>query len=99
MFCGISEFEKDFINNVKTDLNKGLFYASYNDIFIEQNYYHDNFVLEEILIYLTNIEHQNWKNVSGFEKKNNIFPSFYSNIISQNKINPNTFYEEGIMNA
>ena len=26
MFCGISEFEKDFINNVKTDLNKGLFY-------------------------------------------------------------------------
>lgn len=26
VFCGISEFEKDFINNVKKDLNKGLFY-------------------------------------------------------------------------
>ena len=70
------------------------FYSSYNVYFnnINNNNNNNNNNLEEILIYMSKEDHQIWR--TKYEENVENVPS-----ISLNPVNPNEYYEEGIMNA
>jgi hypothetical protein len=87
------------------DINLYSIYSSYNSIFVIDSKFDDNFILEEILIYLTKEDHDIWLNLHLNKDKENIvkndlYPSFfYNESISHHCIQPDVYYEEGIMNA
>ena len=95
------ELNNDNWNMIET-INNGAFYASYNTI---NNQIDNNFILEEILIYLSKEDHETWRKLYIENKdennyKNKIYPSFfYTESIGNNYINPDFYYDEGIMNA
>lgn len=61
------------------DTNLYSLYSSYNSIFIIDDKYDDNFILEEILIYLTKEHHDIWLNLhlNKDKEKDNLYPSFF----------------------
>jgi len=89
----------------ENELNQenGAFYSSY----ITLNDESDNVILKEILIYLTKENHKVWRKIRDDIDNNNIVVNddvlhnsfFYDNSISHNNVIPDTYYEEGIMNA
>lgn len=84
----------------ENELNKenGAFYSSYN-LFTEK----ENINLKEVLVYLTKEDHKVWRRIIDDNNKNiydKNYPSFfYDNTVSHSCIIPNSYYEEGIMNA
>jgi hypothetical protein len=88
--------------NMIESINNGAFYACYNTI---NNQIYDDLILEEILIYLSKEDHETWRKLYIENKDNNLneektYPSFfYTETISNNSVNLDYYYEEGIMNA
>jgi hypothetical protein len=79
------------------------FYASYNTI---NKQIDDNFILEEVLVYLTKKDHESWTKFYNDNKvyyendKTKVYTySLYKEPISVNNICLDTYYDEGIMNA
>ena len=70
------------------------FYCSYN-VYFNNNNNNNNNNLEEILIYMSKEDHQIWR--TKYEENTENVENIIS--ISLNHINPNEYYEEGIMNA
>ena len=92
--------EKDFNLNQEN----GAFYSSY----ITVNDENENISLKEILIYLTKEDHILWRKIrEDIDNNNNIKVNndvlhnsfFYDNSISYSNVIPDTYYEEGIINA
>jgi len=83
----------------------GAFYSSYLTFNDETS----NINLKEILIYLTKEDHKIWRKIRedidnnniNIEVNDNVLHNsfFYDNSISYNNVVPDTYYEEGIMNA
>ena len=81
----------------------GAFYSSYLTFNDETG----NINLKEILIYLTKEDHKIWRKIREDIDNNNIQVNdhvlhnsfFYDNSISYSNVVPDTYYEEGIMNA
>ena len=79
---------------------EGSFYAMNNYPFIDNQANN----LFEVLIYLTNEDHDMWYLLSHADNikhtENSLYPKFfYEELISLNAITPDEYYEEGIMNA
>jgi hypothetical protein len=59
--------------------------------------------IDEVLVYLTEEEHQLWRELNQNHVGSKIYsnyPSFFqTELVSINSIIPDTYYEEGIMNA
>ena len=84
-----------------SELNKmGAFYATnYYPINKDDN---SSIILKEILVYLTQEQHGMWRLLSRSKnesKQNDKFPSFFYDQFISDIIEPDTYYEEGIMNA
>ena len=84
----------------------GAFYSSYLTVNDETS----NINLKEILIYLTKEDHKIWRKIredidndnnNNIEVNDNVLHNsfFYDNSISYSNVIPDTYYEEGIMNA
>jgi hypothetical protein len=79
---------------------EGAFYAMNNYPFIDNQANN----LFEVLIYLTNEDHDMWRQLSTDDKikhtEDSLYPKFfYEELISLNAITPDEYYEDGIMNA
>lgn len=82
-------------------IDNGAFYSSYNTMV---NQIDDNFILEEILIYLSKEDHETWRKLNKSNNDNSnkdkTYPSFfYTESISNECVYLDFYYEEGIMNA
>jgi len=85
------------ILNDSMNLCNGAFYAL-------NNYPFNNNILKEVLIYLSKEEHNIWRELSNDNKPVNLedceYPKFfYEELVSLNVIEPDVYYDEGIMNA
>jgi hypothetical protein len=94
------------ICNDITNLNSGNFYSSYDYYFPSEKKNNITYIdLREVLVYLSDLDHEKWRtcylsnvNLNIFQKK--VFPTFfYEAPISCNPVLPDFFYEEGILNA
>jgi len=88
------------IINDTTELNNGAFYAINNYPFINNDIY----TAKEVLIYLTKEDHDKWRYLSNDKESLNKIDSeyplfFYEELVSLNIIEPDSYYEEGIMNS
>jgi len=83
-------------------LNSGNYYASYDYYFHNTKNSHIN-SLKEVLVYLSDEDHQKWRECYEDKKVVNLNREipffFYDTPISLNPVNPDEFFEEGIMNA
>jgi len=89
----------EILNNTD-ELNNGAFYAMNNYPFINNNIY----TAKEVLIYLTKEDHEIWRRLSNDKESLNKIDSeyplfFYEELVSLNIVQPDTYYEESIMNS
>ena len=91
----------------KYDFTNLSLYSAYNSIVV--NNFDNDFILEEILIYLSKEDHEIWLKLYSERDRDakkmpvdltDTYPSFFFNeTISHNTIECNKYYEEGIINA
>ena len=87
----------EIINGTENLIN-GSFYA------LNQYPFDNNSILKEVLIYLSDEDHNKWRELSNTNTQVKLLdsqfpPFFYEELVSLNPVLPDIYYEEGIMNA